>query len=125
MECPSCGTNFPDNAAFCTSCGWKVAGDPIDRAAHNLLQVSKEVLDKGVQFVGKTAKAIEPTVERTVQAIDEFTRPVVEKAKPAVKKAAATTARVVDKSVKAGKAVARKTAEAAEKAAKKVRKRVR
>jgi len=88
MECPSCSTPFPDDATFCPSCGWKVAGDPIDRAAHNLMKVSKEVLDTSLRFVEKSAKAIEPAVDRTVKKIEAVTKPVVEKTKPAVKKAA-------------------------------------
>ena len=125
MKCPSCSTTFPDDATFCPSCGWKVAGDSIDRAAHNLMRVSKEVLQTGLRFAEKTAKAIEPVVDRGVKKIEEVTKPVVEKTKPAVKKAADATARAVDRTVKAGKKAVEKTAEAAEKAAKKVRKRVR
>jgi len=125
MECPSCSTTFPDDATFCTSCGWKVAGDPIDRAAHNLMKVSKEVLDTSLRFVEKTAKAIEPAVDRTVKKIEEVTKPVVEKAKPAVKKAAEATKKAVDRGVKAGRKAVEKTAEVAETAAKKVRKRIR
>ena len=125
MECPSCSTTFPDDATFCPSCGWKVAGDPIDRAAHNLMVVSQEVLDSGLRAAERTAKALEPAAERTVRAIDEFTRPVIEKAKPAVKKAAETTRKTVDKAAAAGKKAAHRTAEAAETAAKKVRKRIR
>ncbi|TLZ55474.1 MAG: zinc-ribbon domain-containing protein, partial [Methanobacteriota archaeon] len=71
MQCPSCSAALSDDAAFCPSCGWKVAGDPIDRAAHNLLRVSREVLDSGLRLAGKTAKAIEPAVDETVKEFKE------------------------------------------------------
>src|SRR2546426_11979277 len=123
MRCPSWSTSLAEDAAFCPSCGWKLGGDPIDRAAHNLLRVSKEVLDSSLRLAEKTAKAIEPAVAETVKDLKEAARPAVEKAKPAVKQVAAVTKKAVDETVKAGKTVARKTAGVAETAAKKVRKR--
>jgi len=125
MQCPSCSATLLEGASFCPSCGWKVAGDPIDRAAHNLLRVSKEVLDSSLRLAERTAKAIEPAVDETVKEFKEATRPAIEKVKPAVKQAAAATKKAVDETVKAGRTIARKTAEVAENTAKKVRKRVR
>ncbi len=54
MFCPNCGTQQPDTAAFCTQCGYRLAGAPV---APPQPQTSHSVMQEKIKATKKAALA--------------------------------------------------------------------
>ena len=125
MECPNCRKALPDHATFCAYCGWKVAGDALDRTVTNLAKVGREAVETSIRLADKTAKAIEPAVGKAAKAITTAAKRIEEEAPPAAKRAGRAAQRAAERGVVAGQKVVEKTSEAVEKAARKVKEKAR
>lgn len=94
---------LPESAKFCAQCGWRVAGDPIEQAAYNVVKVGKEAFRAGAKIADRAVKAVEPAAEKTVQVTKQAVGKGVEVTKKIVKasaEAVESTARKVKKKVK-------------------------
>lgn len=121
MDCPHCGKALPDRATFCAFCGWKVAGDTLDRTVTNLAKVGREAFETSIRLADRTAKAIEPAAEKAARAITAAAKRVEKEASPAARRAGRAAQRAAEKGVVAGQRVVEKTSEAVEKAARTVK----
>ncbi len=121
MNCPNCKKALPDNATFCAFCGWKVAGDALDRTVTNLAKVGREAVETSIRLADKTAKAIQPAVGKAAAAIGTAAKRIEEDAPPAAKRAGRAAQRAAEKGIVVGQKAVEKTSEAVEKAARKVK----
>ena len=96
MECPSCGMALPESAKFCAHCGWRVAGDLIEQAAHNIVKVGEEAFRAGAKIADRAVKAVEPAAKKTAQV----TRQAVGKGVEVTKKAVKASAEAVEKTAR-------------------------
>ncbi len=125
MECPNCGRTLAENATFCASCGWKVAGPALDRTVTNLAKVGRDAFQMSVRLADETAKAIQPAFDKAAKAITTAAKPVTRRVEPAAEKVARAASKAVEKGARKTRAAAHKGAEAAERAARKVKEKTR